>query len=31
LRRRRLALCAATKSVLGAGLGLLGVNAPEKM
>ena len=31
LRTRRLALCAATKMVLGAGLGLLGVEAPEKM
>lgn len=31
LRRRRLALCAATKTVLGAGLNLLGVNAPERM
>jgi arginyl-tRNA synthetase len=31
LRARRLALCAATKTVLGSGLGLLGVNAPEKM
>jgi arginyl-tRNA synthetase len=31
LRQRRLALCAATKVVLGAGLGLLGVNAPERM
>ncbi|HLL99036.1 MAG TPA: arginine--tRNA ligase [Rubrobacteraceae bacterium] len=31
LRSRRLALCAATKTVLGSGLGLLGVNAPEKM
>jgi arginyl-tRNA synthetase len=31
LRNRRLALCAATKTVLGAGLGLLGVDAPEKM
>jgi arginyl-tRNA synthetase len=31
LRGRRLALCAATKTVLGAGLGLLGVNAPERM
>jgi arginyl-tRNA synthetase len=30
-RRRRLALCAATKTVLRGGLGLLGVNAPEKM
>jgi len=30
-RQRRLALCAATKNVLGIGLGLLGVNAPEKM
>jgi arginyl-tRNA synthetase len=30
-RARRLALCAATKYVLGAGLGLLGVEAPEKM
>ena len=31
LRDRRLALCAATKMVLRAGLGLLGVEAPEKM
>ena len=31
LRSRRLALCAATKTVLRAGLGLLGVDAPEKM
>ncbi len=31
LRSRRLALCAATKTVLRAGLGLLGVEAPEKM
>ena len=31
LRGRRLALCAATKAVLGAGLDLLGVNAPERM
>jgi arginyl-tRNA synthetase len=31
LRARRLALCAATKTVLGSGLGLLGVNVPEKM
>jgi len=31
LRRRRLALCAATKSALGVGLGLLGVEAPERM
>jgi arginyl-tRNA synthetase len=31
LRNRRLALCAATKAVLAAGLDLLGVNAPEKM
>ncbi|HZC18115.1 MAG TPA: DALR anticodon-binding domain-containing protein, partial [Rubrobacteraceae bacterium] len=31
LRGRRLALCAATKNVLRIGLGLLGVNAPEKM
>jgi arginyl-tRNA synthetase len=31
LRLRRLALCAATKNVLGIGLGLLGVNAPERM
>ena len=30
-RQRRLALCAATKTVLRSGLGLLGVNAPEKM
>src|SRR5215210_5339315 len=30
-RQRRLALCAATKTVLGAGLDLLGVRAPEKM
>ncbi len=30
-RRRRLALCAATKLVLGIGLGLLGVEAPESM
>jgi arginyl-tRNA synthetase len=31
LRARRLALCAATKTVLRTGLGLLGVEAPEKM
>jgi arginyl-tRNA synthetase len=31
LRERRLALCAATKTVLSAGLDLLGVRAPEKM
>jgi arginyl-tRNA synthetase len=31
VRARRLALCAATKAVLGSGLDLLGVNAPEKM
>ncbi len=31
VRARRLALCAATKTVLRVGLGLLGVNAPEKM
>ena len=31
LRTRRLALCAATKTVLREGLGLLGVRAPEKM
>jgi arginyl-tRNA synthetase len=31
VRRRRLALCAATKTVLGVGLNLLGVNAPERM
>jgi len=31
LRQRRLALCAATKNVLLIGLGLLGVNAPERM
>ena len=31
LRVRRLALCAATKNVLRVGLGLLGVNSPEKM
>ena len=31
LRDRRLALCAATKTVLRCGLGLLGVEAPEKM
>lgn len=31
VRERRLALCAATKVVLHAGLGLLGVAAPEKM
>jgi arginyl-tRNA synthetase len=31
LRARRLALCAATKMVLRAGLDLLGVHAPEKM
>ncbi len=30
-RTRRLALCAATKTVLRAGLDLLGVDAPEKM
>jgi arginyl-tRNA synthetase len=31
LRARRLALCAATKTVLRLGLDLIGVNAPEKM
>ena len=31
VRARRLALCAATKTVLGTGLDLLGVEAPEKM
>ncbi len=31
LRQRRLALCAATKTVLRSGLDLLGVNAPERM
>ena len=31
LRTRRLALCATTKTVLRCGLGLLGVEAPEKM
>ena len=31
VRARRLALCAATKNVLGVGLGLLGVEAPERM
>ncbi|MBA3702753.1 MAG: arginine--tRNA ligase [Rubrobacteraceae bacterium] len=31
VRTSRLALCAATKSVLASGLDLLGVNAPEKM
>jgi arginyl-tRNA synthetase len=31
MRARRLALCAATKTVLGTGLDLLGVEAPEKM
>jgi arginyl-tRNA synthetase len=31
LRARRLALCAATKNVLGLGLGLIGVEAPERM
>ena len=31
VRARRLALCAATKTVLRTGLGLLGVEAPEKM
>jgi arginyl-tRNA synthetase len=31
VRVRRLALCAATKSVLRSGLGMVGVNAPEKM
>jgi arginyl-tRNA synthetase len=31
LRTQRLALCAATKTVLRCGLGLLGVEAPEKM
>jgi len=30
-RQRRLALCAATKTVLRSGLDLLGVNAPERM
>ncbi|HET7478483.1 MAG TPA: arginine--tRNA ligase [Rubrobacteraceae bacterium] len=31
VRERRLSLCAATKTVLAAGLNLLGVSAPEKM
>lgn len=31
LRQRRLTLCAATKTVLALGLGLLGVSAPERM
>ena len=31
IRQRRLALCAATKTVLGSGLHFLGVNAPERM
>ena len=31
VRARRLALCAGTKNVLGIGLGLLGVEAPERM
>jgi arginyl-tRNA synthetase len=31
VRTRRLVLCAATKTVLRSGLGLLGVEAPEKM
>jgi arginyl-tRNA synthetase len=31
LHRARLTLCAATKHVFGAGLGLLGVTAPERM
>jgi len=31
LHRARLALCAATRQVLAAGLGLLGVSAPERM
>ncbi|QYJ14929.1 Arginine--tRNA ligase [Rubrobacter xylanophilus DSM 9941] len=31
VRARRLALCAATRNVLAAGLGLLGVRAPERM
>lgn len=31
LQKRRLALCAATKAVLSAGLGLLGVSSPERM
>jgi arginyl-tRNA synthetase len=31
VRQHRLALCAATKNVLWIGLGLLGVNAPERM
>ena len=31
VRARRLALCAATKNVLGVGLGLLGVEAPKRM
>jgi len=31
VRARRLALCAATKTVLRSGLDLLGVNAPQKM
>ena len=31
VRARRLALCAATKNVLGIGLGVLGVEAPERM
>ena len=31
IRTRRLALCAATRTVLRSGLGLLGVDAPDKM
>ncbi len=31
VRARRLALCAATRNILAAGLGLLGVRAPERM
>ena len=31
LRQRRLALCAAAKLILASGLGLLGVDAPERM
>ncbi|MDQ3237431.1 MAG: DALR anticodon-binding domain-containing protein, partial [Actinomycetota bacterium] len=30
-KQRRLALCAATKTVLRSGLDLLGVSAPERM
>ena len=31
VRASRLALCAATRRVLGTGLGLLGIEAPDRM